>query len=861
MALKLRIYDEGGSKIIATYNDDVFVGEAFYPSGRLQSELNEGTGINIYDTITNDRIFQNIRFTDILTKSGQQLKSSRSETITELNSFFNKTTFSLLDIKDLPINESGYIYIDSSAEPRTLDLLPTLSDGAQGPQGFSAFDLWINAGNTGDLTDFLDSLIGPQGPTGPTGNTGATGPAGPQGPKGDQGDQGPIGPQGVQGPQGIQGPQGEDGTSVTILGTFNDVSELPATGNTAGDGYLISGNLYVYDGSEFINVGTIQGPQGDQGEPGDTPTLTIGTVTTGAAGTSATATITGTSPNLTLNLTIPRGQDGTNGINGAPGENGSDGESATVTVGNVSTGAAGTNAQVINSGTTLAAVLNFTIPRGQDGTDGTDGTNGVDGDSAYDIAVNNGFAGTEVEWVASLNGTDGQDGQDGNGWTGGSYNEANGVVTFTSDDGLGFSTTDLRGADGTNGSDGVDGDSAYDIAVTNGFSGTEQEWLTSLEGADGINGSDGQSASIVVESTVTGNEGTNAAVTNIGTSLAAQLRFTIPRGNTGATGNGIASTVDNSDGTFTINYTDGSSFTTSDLTGPQGIQGIQGPEGNGIASTANNGDGTFTLTFDDASTFTTSDFTGPAGNDGNRIWYGDGLPTTFLFEYQDGDFFIQTTADSEKLWGPYDSQANPNWTDLSSITGPQGPQGLIGPSGADGSDGVDGQDGTSILNGTGAPTVSIGNTGDFYVDTQSNVIYGPRLIVGTPGSAEATDEYVWQYDNSYSLVPTSANVAFDIVELTGTSNTIESNHLYKYLRINNSSATSYIINSTSFTVGAEIVIEQAGAGQVTVVPGAGVDIRSSQSLKSFGQYAVMALKLVPTATGNEWVLSGEREAI
>lgn len=39
----------------------------------------------------------------------------------------------------------------------------------------------------------------------------------------------------------------------------------------------------------------------------------------------------------------------------------------------------------------------------------------------------------------------------GNGWTGGSYNASNGIVTFTSDDGLGFSTSDLRGIDGDDG--------------------------------------------------------------------------------------------------------------------------------------------------------------------------------------------------------------------------------------------------------------------------------------------------------------------------------------------------------------------------------------------------------------------------
>ncbi|TDH35732.1 hypothetical protein E2A64_10370 [Pseudohoeflea suaedae] len=54
-------------------------------------------------------------------------------------------------------------------------------------------------------------------------------------------------------------------------------------------------------------------------------------------------------------------------------------------------------------------------------------------------------------------GADGVDGIDGLGWTGGAYNAGTGVVTFASDDGLGFSTGDLRGADGADGADGVDG--------------------------------------------------------------------------------------------------------------------------------------------------------------------------------------------------------------------------------------------------------------------------------------------------------------------------------------------------------------------------------------------------------------------
>ena len=44
---------------------------------------------------------------------------------------------------------------------------------------------------------------------------------------------------------------------------------------------------------------------------------------------------------------------------------------------------------------------------------------------------------------------------------------------------------------GMNGKDGKDGKSAYQIAVENGFEGSETEWLASLKGADGRNGIDG----------------------------------------------------------------------------------------------------------------------------------------------------------------------------------------------------------------------------------------------------------------------------------------------------------------------------------------------------------------------------------
>ena len=108
---------------------------------------------------------------------------------------------------------------------------------------------------------------------------------------------------------------------------------------------------------------------------------------------------------------------------------------------------------------------------GQNGADGQDGVNGSDGKSAYEIAVENGFVGTESEWLESLKGSDGRDGVDGK----------DGADGQPGKDGI----DGQNGADGQDGVNGSDGKSAYIIAVEHGFTGTETEWLASLKGADG----------------------------------------------------------------------------------------------------------------------------------------------------------------------------------------------------------------------------------------------------------------------------------------------------------------------------------------------------------------------------------------
>jgi hypothetical protein len=93
------------------------------------------------------------------------------------------------------------------------------------------------------------------------------------------------------------------------------------------------------------------------------------------------------------------------------------------------------------------------------------------GKNAYELAVMSGFKGTEAEWLESLKGgaviTDTVlQGQDANG--GNIYEQTfrdNTKQTFTAPRGI----------------QGKDGRSAYQVAVDNGFKGTEAEWVASVE--------------------------------------------------------------------------------------------------------------------------------------------------------------------------------------------------------------------------------------------------------------------------------------------------------------------------------------------------------------------------------------------
>ncbi len=122
-----------------------------------------------------------------------------------------------------------------------------------------------------------------------------------KGDKGDKGEKGDKGDKGDPGAAGSPGAKGDKGDPFTY-GDFTE-AQLAALKGPKGD-----------QGEK--------GSQGEKGTPGAAATITVGTVTTGEPGISASVENAGTSAAATLNFTIPRGAKGDKGDTGSPGAKG-----------------------------------------------------------------------------------------------------------------------------------------------------------------------------------------------------------------------------------------------------------------------------------------------------------------------------------------------------------------------------------------------------------------------------------------------------------------------------------------------------------------------------------------------------------
>ena len=161
-------------------------------------------------------------------------------------------------------------------------------------------------------------------------------------------------------PRGPKGDsiKGDPGDSFKIIGTLTSTDQLPTPSESIrSNAYLIADStgrkhLWVITGDTTLlwtDAGAITGV------PGQAATISVGGTVTLPANSQASVENAGTSSAAVLNFSIPKGKDGS---------------AATVSIGSVSTLPAGSQATVTNIGTSKDAVFNFGIPKGDKGNTG-----------------------------------------------------------------------------------------------------------------------------------------------------------------------------------------------------------------------------------------------------------------------------------------------------------------------------------------------------------------------------------------------------------------------------------------------------------------------------------------------------------
>ncbi len=698
--------------------------------------------------------------------------------------------------------------------------------GAQGPQGErgadgtaittkeavnTADDLPTTGNTAGDLRITLDDLHGhvwdgtqwvdigpiqgPQGKQGPIGPQGIQGPQGADGTAfnftgsgplpdpdtydGNIGDtwidesgngwvwngtlwvslgevRGPQGPQGPMGPQGQDGADGKDGSAITTKGTVDGPENLPTTGNTIGDTYIDTNTLdaYVWDGTKWVNIGPFQGPQGDAGPQG-------------AQGPQG-----------------PQGNEGPQGEVGPTGPTGSDGSSIAITayvettdalpdpstvpdqafyiVGTVTDGGehdGETGVGYVESNDTWLYMGGMRGPQGDAGPQGAQGAQGPIGSQGpigpqgeQGIQGNNGTA-LNTAGTGPL-----PDPTTYSGATGDLWIDENGTGHVF--DASGPSWTQIgpiqgpTGAQGPMGAQGPQGVAGRDgsairflgsvateadllaisspnigdtyAALDTGFGHVwdGSTWISigpfvgpqgeqGAQGAQGIQGPKGDKG----DTGAPGTTGQNAVAVNIkGSVLNVSARDAL----TGLEANdGYFVGNDGSPATYQLHVWDGTQWVVTDaLPGPQGEAApeiVQFIIADGI--TSYNGAGTppeghLVVKFDNDLHYDAGNAkgdTGPAGNAFNILGSVTITDLEGLTGTNPGDAYIITDSNNEiYVWDGTMWQAT---------------QATQGPSG------------NSIHNGSGAPTDNgLGQDGDFYLDTDTYTMYGPKAAGTWPGS-------------------------------------------------------------------------------------------------------------------------------
>jgi hypothetical protein len=353
---------------------------------------------------------------------------------------------------------------------------------------------------------------------------------------------------------------------IVEFGGFSDGTN-GANGESAYEVWLGLGNVGTE--SDFIIAISGNGTNGTNGESAYQVWLNNGNT-----GTSADFLASLVGPQGPQGLVGPAGPQGSAGPAGITGPTGLNGAAATISVGSTTTLDEGADANVVNVGTSSAAIFNFEIPMGPTGPQGQKGDIG-------------------------LTGIDGPTGSQGlQGAPGLNINIKDAVTAVIDLPTTGNTLNDCRLVSATGDWYYYNGSLPWiNVGHIQGPQGIQG--IQGIVGPTGSIGATGASATVQIGTVLTLSSGATAYVTNVGTSSAAVFNIGIPMGPQGPQGpqglqgiQGIKGNTGNQGlpGTTGATGSTGSQGVKGDtgLAGAQGIQGIQGIAGpSGTLDTTN----------------------------------------------------------------------------------------------------------------------------------------------------------------------------------------------------------------------------------------------------------------------------------
>ena len=156
------------------------------------------------------------------------------------------------------------------------------------------------------------------------------------------------------------------------------------------------------------------------------------------------------------------------------------------------------------------------------------------------------------------------------------------------------------------------------------------------------------------------------------------------------------------------------------------------------------------------------------------------------------------------------------------------------------------------------PDLTVSNDVDSMLAAADNAAIRTALGLGTAATTAAS---AYATAAQGALADSALQTqSFALVTESTTSRTLLLTDAQKYIRCTNGSATTITVppqTDVAWVADTEILIEQAGTGQITIAPGSGVTLRTSQTLLSASQYSQLTLKRVAS---DEWVVGGDRKA-